>query len=289
MVNSYEVIKIVRACDKKPVYLVERDQDMFIAKPFSPVEPMLTDLNHKSVARCYGLGRLTRHGKKIGDDFAISEYVPGKPLVRTENNLPIDMVTMYAHNILEGLIYLDKNGRAHGDISGGNVIVGTDHGAKLVDTSSSIFFGNSREKSTYECTPAFAAPEVLLMHRIIREKSEVYSTGVLLHDMLHVDGFANQRGITQKLSPLAKSKDLDYLSKTYEKAMATDLSSPQQVTPEFGFLNSYSAKLLERCAGHPRLRSILEAMLELQPNNRPNLAEAESEFAHIDKTLLLAN
>ncbi|MDX9734676.1 MAG: protein kinase [Thermoanaerobaculia bacterium] len=130
-------------------------------------------------------------GEDHGRPFLTMELVPGAPLRdRTSGPLPIGDVVRIGIEVLEGLAALHAAGIVHRDVKPGNVLLGPDGGARIVDfgLARSLDRDETRltETETALGTADYMAPEQALGHDV-DARSDLYAFGVLLFELLTGD------------------------------------------------------------------------------------------------------
>lgn len=139
-------------------------------------------LNHPNIVTIYDVGR-------SGDVAYIAmEFLQGRELrdiMNDEDLLPIDQALDIAAQVAQGLAYAHEHDIVHRDIKPSNVMVIRDGHAKITD------FGIARMASSAVRTqtgmvlgsPKYMSPEQV-MGKAIDNRSDVFSLGVLLYEML---------------------------------------------------------------------------------------------------------
>lgn len=139
-------------------------------------------LSHPNIVNIYDVGiEGTTH-------YIVMEYVPGKTLkerIRTEGHLPAAEALRIAENIASALAQAHASGLVHCDIKPHNILMMQDGTAKVAD------FGIAR--AVTESTMTYSGNVVGSVHYfspeqakgvMITPKSDVYSLGVVLYEML---------------------------------------------------------------------------------------------------------
>lgn len=146
------------------------------------------------VARSVASPRLVRvHdlAEDSGRPFLTMELVPGPSLRdRMKGPLPVEEAIRIGIEVLEGLAALHAQGIVHRDVKPGNVLLGPDGGAKIVDfgLARSVDGGDTRltETETALGTADYMSPEQAL-GRDVDARSDLYAFGVLLFELLTGD------------------------------------------------------------------------------------------------------
>ncbi len=139
-------------------------------------------LSHPNIVNIYDVGvEGTTH-------YIVMEYVSGKTLkerIRTEGHLPTAEALRVAENIASALAHAHSTGLVHCDIKPHNILMMKDGTAKVAD------FGIAR--AVTESTMTYSGNVVGSVHyfspeqakgTMITPKSDVYSLGVVLYEML---------------------------------------------------------------------------------------------------------
>jgi Tol biopolymer transport system component/predicted Ser/Thr protein kinase len=148
-----------------------------------------SSLNHPHICVIYEVGEAD------GRAFIAMEYIDGRPLSQLipVNGLPADQVIRYAIQMADALVHAHDRGVVHRDLKSANIIIASDHRAKVVDfglarrmeprvpevsTASNVFATDSALAGTLN----YMAPEVL-RGEPPSAASDIWSFGVLLHEM----------------------------------------------------------------------------------------------------------
>ena len=141
-------------------------------------------LNHPNIVRYLGMERT-----KVTLSIFL-EYVPGgsiRSLIDRFGALQEPLVRVYSRQLLLGLEYLHRNGIAHRDIKGANVLITNDGIVKLADFGASkrINTQNSYTQSGVKGTPLWMAPEVIKEQQTDKgwRRADVWSVGCTVIEM----------------------------------------------------------------------------------------------------------
>ncbi len=138
-------------------------------------------LNHPNLIGVYDSGEVG------GMLFIIMEYVPGASLFHAANGQAIlqEEVAPLVMAICSGLAHAHENGIIHRDIKPANILLNHANEPKIGD------FGLARplERQIQEGeeifgTPGYTAPEVVESPQSIDHRADIFSLGVLLHELL---------------------------------------------------------------------------------------------------------
>jgi eukaryotic-like serine/threonine-protein kinase len=130
-------------------------------------------------------------GEDDGRPYIVFEYIPGRTLkrrIQEEGRLPVDEAVAYAIEIGRGLTAAHARKLVHRDVKPQNVLIDPDGRAKVTD------FGIARSLESKGLTATgrvlgttdYVSPEQA-MGEDVDERSDVYSLGVVLYEMLSGD------------------------------------------------------------------------------------------------------
>lgn len=186
---------------------------------------VLRSLDHPGIAKAYIADQTSD-----GTPFLVMEYVPGKSvreLTNKDTSLNVNLGLKIMKEVLETLIYLDKQGILHRDIKPEHIILDEKKGrARLVD------FGVSRlrEESdkTFVGTLPYVAPEIWKGRGWVRN-SDLYATGMVFYEMLtnhrpyNGDAITEQNGAPTPRHPCRFNPDIPRpIGDSIIKALASD-------------------------------------------------------------------
>ena len=138
-------------------------------------------LNHPNLIGVYDFGEVD------GMLFIIMEFVPGKSLFHSAHGIAIDAgeVIRLVTGICNGLAHAHAHGIIHRDIKPSNILLDLNAQPKIGD------FGLARpiERKIEEGeeifgTPHYTAPEVVDAPQSVNYRTDIFSVGVLLHELL---------------------------------------------------------------------------------------------------------
>tara|TARA_Y100000310_G_C20691835_1_gene822802 strand:- start:3498 stop:4316 length:819 start_codon:yes stop_codon:yes gene_type:complete len=259
--------------DNNSIYIVEKDNKLFVAKKLDPnLENhefnILNDLHHPRIVKQYGIQKIYYGSRELKDNYLILEKVFGVPIILKERPIPRESLIGYATDISSALSYINMKGIVHGDVSMGNVMAAKKR-AKLLDFD----IANRLEKEFCESRGInFRNSPLEAWVGFYHKKTDVYSFGVLLLDChrnnltINVDWFIGTQihGLIDQNWKSARDFYNDALQGK-EKAMdILPLQRPENVK-----------SVIRR---RTKMRSLLEGMLEWNLDNRPSIQEVEKEL-----------
>lgn len=158
----------------------QRDQE-FIEK-FHREAQAAARLSHPNIVNIYDVG------VSAGEHYIVMEYVPGttlKELIQKQGHLEPDEALAITREIAEALAHAHANGLVHCDIKPHNILMLDGAHAKVADfgiaravTESTMTYSGNVIGSVHYFSPEQAKGTV------ITPKSDVYSLGVVLYEML---------------------------------------------------------------------------------------------------------
>lgn len=158
----------------------QRDQE-FIEK-FHREAQAAARLSHPNIVNIYDVG------VSAGEHYIVMEYVPGttlKELIQKRGHLEPDEALAITREIAEALAHAHANGLVHCDIKPHNILMLDGAHAKVADfgiaravTESTMTYSGNVIGSVHYFSPEQAKGTV------ITPKSDVYSLGVVLYEML---------------------------------------------------------------------------------------------------------
>jgi serine/threonine protein kinase len=138
-------------------------------------------LNHPNLIGVYDFG------EAAGMLFIIMEYVPGKSLFHSAHAMAIDPaeVVRLVTGICNGLAHAHENGIIHRDIKPSNILLDLDARPKIGDFGLARHTGQKvLEGEEIYGTPHYTAPEVVNAPQSVDHRADIFSLGVLLHELL---------------------------------------------------------------------------------------------------------
>uniref|UniRef100_Q47FN0 Protein kinase:GAF n=1 Tax=Dechloromonas aromatica (strain RCB) TaxID=159087 RepID=Q47FN0_DECAR len=244
-------------------------------------------------------------GEERGDLYLVFEYVPGKNLaefLRQSGALPPVKAVTILGKVLDAVAHAHAQGIIHRDLKPSNILLDDDGTPRVMDFGiAARIDGASEGTDRVTGTPAYMSPEYILK-RELSERSDVFSAGVILFEMLTGRRAFPGDNVSQIMQRVAR-EDLvlpedagvdDRLSSVLNKAVARDPSVRFQTAAQFAeALDNYLNPEDELGATGAGRQSTLEFLLRRMRHKSdfPALSEsvsainkiANSETESIDK------
>ena len=169
---------------KMPMFILQGEAD--VAR-FARERDALASLSHPNVARLYDAGVLPS-----GQPFIVLERVDGVPLNLYCDERRLDVVTRLRlfFQVLAAVDHAHKHLLVHRDLKPSNILVDAEGQVKLLDFGIAKLLAEGEaatapltEQAGGPMTPLYAAPEQL-RGQVISTLTDVYSLGVVLHELL---------------------------------------------------------------------------------------------------------
>ncbi|MBR1729025.1 MAG: Stk1 family PASTA domain-containing Ser/Thr kinase [Selenomonadaceae bacterium] len=208
-------------------------------------------MSHPNIVNIYDVGI-------EGDDhYIVMEYVPGSTLKKKiQDEAPLDIATAVhiAKDIADGLAHAHANNIVHCDIKPHNILMTTDNRAKIADfgiaravTESTMTYSGSVVGSVRYFSPEQARGTG------ITPKSDVYSLGVTLYEML-----------------------TNHLPFNGDNPVSIAMKHVEEEPP---FPSVYRPQI------SPMLEAIVMRAMSKNPDMRPSSFEMVQELSNVEKTL----
>src|SRR3954468_23566963 len=163
-------------------------------------------ITHPSVCRVFDVGEADSLV------FFTMELVRGEDLaalLRRVGRLPSDKVIDIARQLCAGVAAAHAHGVLHRDLKPANVLIDDDGRARITDFGIAITTTNTRGHALTG-TPAYMAPEQRTPGMAVSERTDVYSLGLVLYELLvgH-DAFKRSSTLEEPLRPSAIVANVD--------------------------------------------------------------------------------
>lgn len=207
--GSYRVVRLLGRGGVGEVYLVEEPvtRQVFAVKILNPVLVQADPSFVERFIREAELAMKVRHPNFVtvleaGQDpetglcYLVMEYLPGGTLRAvldaSPNGFCWTAVASVATDVTRALVCLEANGLVHRDVKPENVLLTRDGQAKLADLGAVRFShpgarNDDLQKTRAEAvvgTPAYMAPEQMLDSHAVDIRSDLYSLGIMMHEMI---------------------------------------------------------------------------------------------------------
>lgn len=159
----------------------EFSADVAFCAGFEAEAKAMARLNHPNLIGVYDFGEVK------GMLFIIMEYVSGKSLFHSAHGLSIDPneVIRLVTGICNGLAHAHANGIIHRDIKPSNILLDQSAQPKIGDFGLAHPIGRTIEAGEEIFgTPHYTAPEVVSAPQSVNYRADIFSVGVLLHELL---------------------------------------------------------------------------------------------------------
>lgn len=144
------------------------------------------NLNHRNIIEVSDADR-----DEHGTTFLVMQYLKGKPLddvIDSEQPLPFERIANLFEQICDGVQHAHANGIIHRDLKPGNIMVMADGRGdeviKILDFGIAKAMTATAKVSREIGTIYYASPEQLSKGSSIDARSDIYSLGVILYQML---------------------------------------------------------------------------------------------------------
>jgi serine/threonine-protein kinase len=158
-----------------------------------------------------GLVGVFEAGRHRGQLYFAMELVPGQPLsqIARSRKFTLDEAVNIAAQAAEALAAAHQAGLIHRDVKPSNILITPEMKVKILDFGLVRATRPAREPLTAAGsmvgTPGYASPESLMGHAV-EPRSDVYSLGVVLHEMLTNDAAFEARSIYDLISKISSGQ-----------------------------------------------------------------------------------
>ena len=152
------------------------------AARFAHEARLMAQLHHPNIVGIYDFGQ------SGGLFYFMMEYVHGATFHSLIENKKIDAsnATPLMIQICSGVSYAHQRGVLHHDLKPGNLMLNSEHKAKLLDFGLAGIFKPGHRDATAATwgTAAYVAPERLIPDAPIDHRADIYSLGVIYYEIL---------------------------------------------------------------------------------------------------------
>jgi len=242
----------------------ELAQNQMYRERFLKEAKALAQLKHDNIVRIYEVI------EKEGNLFLVMEYVDGDTLdsiLKNRGVLPEKEALSITKSILKGLNYAHSKGAIHRDIKPSNIIRNKQDVSKIMDFGIALMGRGARLTKTGKVMGAakYMSPEQIAQAKQIDHRSDVYSIGVIIYEML-----------TGQV-PFDGETDAEIYEK-HEKAAPPDMQSiVENISPT---LNKIVIRALEKKPDdrYPGCAGFLKYLQASETGDVKKVAEEEKEM-----------
>jgi hypothetical protein len=159
----------------------ELSKDAAFCAGFEAEAKAMARLNHPNLIGVYDFGEVN------GMLYIVMEFVPGQSIYHSANGIAIDPseVIRLVTGICRGLAHAHENGILHRDIKPSNILLDLNAQPKIGDFGLARPFDRKIEEGEEIFgTPHYTAPEVVENPHSVDYRADIFSVGVLLHELL---------------------------------------------------------------------------------------------------------
>jgi serine/threonine-protein kinase len=156
-----------------------------ISERFKREAQLMIDFRHENIVPVYD------HFKSGSSYFIVMEFVDGTSLDRLiaeKGQLSSEAALLIFSEICKGLKHAHDKGVIHRDIKPANILLSKQGEVKIVDFGIATTLEPGKEGLTQAGmtlgTPAYMSPEQIADSRSVDKRSDIYSMGVMLYEML---------------------------------------------------------------------------------------------------------
>ena len=179
------VYKAVQLSLDRPVAIKilprEFGEDASFRANFEAEAKAMARLNHPNLIGVYDFGEVE------GMLFIIMEFVLGKTLYHSAHGIAIapEAAARIVVGVCQGLAHAHEHGILHRDIKPGNILLDQQARPKIGDFGLARRIGTAvHADETVFGTPHYTAPEVITHPALVDARADIYSVGVVLHELL---------------------------------------------------------------------------------------------------------
>ena len=198
-VDEYEIISLLGQGGMGKVYKARHyksgkprvikqlllDETSTLTKRFIREAEVMIKLKHPNIARVF------KHFKEGTTHFFAMEFIDGidlGQLIERKKRIEHKPTLLIFLEICKGLCFAHQNGIIHRDIKPDNILIAKSGAIKLLDFGLATAPPGCNEAltkaGTVMGTPAYMSPEQIKSTKDVEVRSDIYSMGVLLYEML---------------------------------------------------------------------------------------------------------
>ncbi len=197
--ERYEILQTLGQGGMGVVYLARQKKlDRLVAiKAISPYLAQEPEVRERFAAEASVLARLSHPNIVTLYDYIeepdalylVMEYVEGKPLseILKAGPLPLESIRKYFTQILDAFAYAHSKGVIHRDIKPSNIIITSQGQVKILDFGVAKILSSDQSQTRTGMrlgTLMYMSPEQVKGEKTIDARSDIYSLGVVLFEML---------------------------------------------------------------------------------------------------------
>lgn len=158
----------------------EFGEDVDYRVSFETEAKAMARLNHNNLIQIYDFGDID------GMLYIIMEYMPGRTLFKVAHGQQVDQIEAASliRDMCNGLDHAHASGILHRDIKPANVLIDDEGRPKIVDFGLARPLGEEQNGGVIFGTLGYTAPEVLTNPLAVDQRSDIFSMGVMLYEML---------------------------------------------------------------------------------------------------------
>ena len=159
----------------------ELNRDASFRSGFAAEAKAMAKLNHPNLIGVYDFGEVE------GMLFLVMEFVAGPSLHQVANGkaILVDETAKLMSAVCLGLAHAHENGILHRDIKPANILLDLQHNPKIGDFGLARPIGvTAKADEEIYGTPHYTAPEVVDNPRNVDARADIFSLGVVLHELL---------------------------------------------------------------------------------------------------------
>jgi serine/threonine protein kinase len=197
--ERYEILQTLGQGGMGVVYLARQKKlDRLVAiKAISPYLAQEPEIRERFAAEASVLARLSHPNIVTLYDYIeepdalylVMEYVEGKPLseILKAGPLPLESIRKYFTQILDAFAYAHSKGVIHRDIKPSNIIITSQGQVKILDFGVAKILSSDHSQTRTGMrlgTLMYMSPEQVKGEKTLDARSDIYSLGVVLFEML---------------------------------------------------------------------------------------------------------